>query len=251
MGNAEREKAATPSEAPLSEWEVTRIKPDYGTHLTTQVLLANSDEAKAALQVFYCLWCVFDIHDVWVTLKRQISHKYLHWRSTFMGCIISLLSSCGPYLADILRKTRINHLYQISSLLYSRVATWRASQVCQCVSKACMNESPTWGIFSSGEHRRAEERYPAKTCADLRSPTGQTSQHLWGCREEAFGFFGCNCEILRWASVASSGMDWWSSTYNVHHSQQRCAAVCYSGYCSGMLTLRIEFASITAFDNLP
>ena len=51
VGNAEREKAATPSEAPLSEWEVTRIKPDYGTHLTTQVQLANSDEAKAALQV--------------------------------------------------------------------------------------------------------------------------------------------------------------------------------------------------------
>ena len=51
VGNAEREKAATPAEAPLSEWEVTRIKPDYGSHLTTQVLLANSDEAKAALQV--------------------------------------------------------------------------------------------------------------------------------------------------------------------------------------------------------
>ncbi len=51
VGNAEREKAATPQEAPLSEWEVTKIKLDYGTHLTTQVLLANSDEAKAALQV--------------------------------------------------------------------------------------------------------------------------------------------------------------------------------------------------------
>lgn len=53
VGNAERERAAAPSEAPLSEWEVTRIKPDFGAHLTTQVLLANSDEAKAALQVCF------------------------------------------------------------------------------------------------------------------------------------------------------------------------------------------------------
>lgn len=51
VGNAERERAAAPGEAPLSEWEVTRIKPDYAPNLTTQVLLANSDEAKAALQV--------------------------------------------------------------------------------------------------------------------------------------------------------------------------------------------------------
>lgn len=51
VGNAERERAASPGEAPLGEWEATRIKPDYGSHLTTQVLLANSEEAKTALQV--------------------------------------------------------------------------------------------------------------------------------------------------------------------------------------------------------
>ena len=51
VANAERERAAAPSEVPLGEWEATRIKPDYGTHLTTQVLLANAEEAKAALQV--------------------------------------------------------------------------------------------------------------------------------------------------------------------------------------------------------
>ena len=60
VGNAERERAATPTEAPLSEWEVTRIKPDYGSHLTTQVLLANSEEAKAALQVRLAPVCVFN-----------------------------------------------------------------------------------------------------------------------------------------------------------------------------------------------
>lgn len=51
VGSAERERAAAPGEVPLGEWEATRIKPEYGPHLTSQALLANSEEAKAALQV--------------------------------------------------------------------------------------------------------------------------------------------------------------------------------------------------------
>lgn len=51
VANAERERAAMPGEVPVCEWEAVRIKPDYSTHLTTQALLANSEEAKTALQV--------------------------------------------------------------------------------------------------------------------------------------------------------------------------------------------------------
>ena len=49
--NAEREKSAAADQTPIQEWEVTRIMPDYGTQLTSQALLANSEEAKEALQV--------------------------------------------------------------------------------------------------------------------------------------------------------------------------------------------------------
>ena len=51
MTNAEREKAAAVNQTPIYEWEVTRIRPDYGTQLTSQALLSNSQEAKEALQV--------------------------------------------------------------------------------------------------------------------------------------------------------------------------------------------------------
>ena len=78
VGNAERERAATPSEAPLSEWEVTRIKPDYGTHLTTQVLLANSEEAKAALQV--------KLKFKSMNIAHQLSSEYLPGQ--FKGALV-------------------------------------------------------------------------------------------------------------------------------------------------------------------
>lgn len=51
MTNAEREIAAGANQTPIYEWEVTKIKPEFGTQLTSQVLLANSEEAKEALQV--------------------------------------------------------------------------------------------------------------------------------------------------------------------------------------------------------
>ena len=51
MTQAEREKAAAMEQVPIHEWEVTRVRPDYGTQLTSQALLADSDEAKEVLQV--------------------------------------------------------------------------------------------------------------------------------------------------------------------------------------------------------
>ena len=48
---AERERAAAPGEAPLGEWAAVRIRPDAAAPLTTQALLASSEEAQAALQV--------------------------------------------------------------------------------------------------------------------------------------------------------------------------------------------------------
>lgn len=47
---AERERAAAPGEAPLREWAAVRIRPDAAAPLTTQALLASSEEAQAALQ---------------------------------------------------------------------------------------------------------------------------------------------------------------------------------------------------------
>ena len=51
VGNAERERAAAPGEAPLGEWEAIRIRPDLNAPLTSQALLASSIDAKAAIQV--------------------------------------------------------------------------------------------------------------------------------------------------------------------------------------------------------
>ena len=47
---AERERAAAPGEAPLGEWAAVRVRPDAAAPLTTQALLASSEEAQAALQ---------------------------------------------------------------------------------------------------------------------------------------------------------------------------------------------------------
>ena len=87
VANAERERAAAPSEVPLGEWEATRIKPDYGTHLTTQVLLANAEEAKAALQVCEVACCPYCAGSPGSELMSRMLHLELsfyvadHFRS--------------------------------------------------------------------------------------------------------------------------------------------------------------------------
>lgn len=50
VANAERERAATPDEVPLGQWEAVRVRPDYDAALTSQALLASSEEAKDILQ---------------------------------------------------------------------------------------------------------------------------------------------------------------------------------------------------------
>ena len=50
MGNAERERAAAPDEVPLGEWPALRVRPDCNAPLTSQALLASSDEAKRLVQ---------------------------------------------------------------------------------------------------------------------------------------------------------------------------------------------------------
>lgn len=47
---AERERAAAPGEAPLGEWEALRVRPDHDGALTSQALLASSEEAQDLLQ---------------------------------------------------------------------------------------------------------------------------------------------------------------------------------------------------------
>ncbi|KAK9822709.1 hypothetical protein WJX81_005943 [Elliptochloris bilobata] len=47
---AERERAAAPGEAPLGQWAAVRIRSHAAAPLTTQALLASSEEAQAALQ---------------------------------------------------------------------------------------------------------------------------------------------------------------------------------------------------------
>lgn len=53
VANAERERAASPSESPLGEWEVIRIRPDLdlSVQLRSQALLSSPQEARDALQV--------------------------------------------------------------------------------------------------------------------------------------------------------------------------------------------------------
>jgi hypothetical protein len=50
VGNAERERAAAPDEVPLGEWPALRVRPDCNAPLTSQALLASSEEAKSLLQ---------------------------------------------------------------------------------------------------------------------------------------------------------------------------------------------------------
>ena len=50
VGNAERERAAAPDEVPLGEWEALRVRPAPDAPLTSQALLADSDEARGLLQ---------------------------------------------------------------------------------------------------------------------------------------------------------------------------------------------------------
>ena len=50
VASAERERAAAPDEVPLGEWEALRVRPDYGSTLTSQALLASSAEAQDLLQ---------------------------------------------------------------------------------------------------------------------------------------------------------------------------------------------------------
>ena len=51
VANAERERAAAPDEVPLGEWEALRVRPAPDAPLTSQALLASSDEAQGLLQV--------------------------------------------------------------------------------------------------------------------------------------------------------------------------------------------------------
>ena len=51
---AERERSAAADESPLGEWGAVRIRPAFASALTSQALLANSEEARAALQA-HCL----------------------------------------------------------------------------------------------------------------------------------------------------------------------------------------------------
>ena len=50
VANAERERAAAPDEVPLGQWEAVRVRPDFDAALTSQALLASSEEAKDVLQ---------------------------------------------------------------------------------------------------------------------------------------------------------------------------------------------------------
>ena len=50
VASAERERAAAPDEVPLGQWEAMRVRPDYDGALTSQALLASSEEAQDLLQ---------------------------------------------------------------------------------------------------------------------------------------------------------------------------------------------------------
>jgi hypothetical protein len=51
VANAERERASSPGEAPLGEWEAWRVRPRYGGSLTSQALLENAEQARQLLEV--------------------------------------------------------------------------------------------------------------------------------------------------------------------------------------------------------
>ena len=53
VASAERERAAAPDEVPLGEWEAMRVRPDYDGALTSQALLASSQEAQDLLQACF------------------------------------------------------------------------------------------------------------------------------------------------------------------------------------------------------
>ncbi len=53
VASAERERAAAPDEVPLGEWEAMRVRPDYDGALTSQALLASSEEAQDLLQACF------------------------------------------------------------------------------------------------------------------------------------------------------------------------------------------------------
>ena len=53
VASAEREHAAAPDEVPLGEWEAMRVRPDYDGALTSQALLASSEEAQDLLQACF------------------------------------------------------------------------------------------------------------------------------------------------------------------------------------------------------
>ena len=55
VANAERERAAAPDEVPLGQWEAVRVRPDHDAALTSQALLASSEEAKDVLQACFIL----------------------------------------------------------------------------------------------------------------------------------------------------------------------------------------------------
>ena len=50
VASAERERAAAPDEVPFGQWEAVRVRPDYDAALTSQALLASSEEANDVLQ---------------------------------------------------------------------------------------------------------------------------------------------------------------------------------------------------------
>ena len=68
---AERERAAAPGESPLGEWEAVRVRPAHDGALTSQALLASSEEAQDILQAssscsrIHEMRCVLGIRASW------------------------------------------------------------------------------------------------------------------------------------------------------------------------------------------